>query len=295
MAPEYGATCGIFPVDAETLRYLRLHRPRRRADRAGRGVRARSRGCSTPRRRPRPSYTDTLELDLATVEPSLAGPKRPQDRVPLTRRARRRSTQALPDAADRRSQEGAAAASASRTAHAAAPTSQRRRRGTSSTHGSVVIAAITSCTNTSNPSVMIAAGLLAKKAVERGLHGQAVGEDQPRAGLEGRDRLPAATPGCCRTSRSSASTWSATAARPASATPGRCRPTSRKAIDEDDLVVAAVLSRQPQLRGPHQPGGARELPRVAAAGRRLRAGRHAWTSTSTPSRSARTRTASRST
>ena len=83
MAPEYGATCGLFPVDAETLDYLALHRPAGTSSVALVEAYARSRGSSTPRRRPRPVYTDTLELDLATVEPSLAGPRRPQDRVAL--------------------------------------------------------------------------------------------------------------------------------------------------------------------------------------------------------------------
>ncbi len=83
MAPEYGATCGIFPVDAETLDYLRFTgRPDERVG-AGRGLLPRSRGCSTRPDSPEAVYTDTLELDLATVEPSLAGPRRPQDRVPL--------------------------------------------------------------------------------------------------------------------------------------------------------------------------------------------------------------------
>ena len=86
MAPEYGATCGFFPVDEETLRYLRFTGPQRRAGRAGRGVREGARAVPRPATRRRPTYTDTLELDLATVEPSLAGPKRPQDRVACSRR-----------------------------------------------------------------------------------------------------------------------------------------------------------------------------------------------------------------
>ena len=81
MAPEYGATMGFFPVDDETLRYLRAHRIASAASRADRGATARSRACSAPTTRPSPTFTDTLELDLGTVEPSLAGPKRPQDRV----------------------------------------------------------------------------------------------------------------------------------------------------------------------------------------------------------------------
>ena len=88
MAPEYGATIGFFPVDDETLAYLRLTgRDPTAASRWSRPT-ARSRGCSAPPTRPEPEFTDTLELDLGTVEPSLAGPKRPQDRVPLARAAK---------------------------------------------------------------------------------------------------------------------------------------------------------------------------------------------------------------
>ena len=82
MAPEYGATCGIFPIDAETLRYLELSGRPPRADSPGRRAMPRPRAFSSPPAAPEAEYTDTLELDLATVEPSLAGPKRPQDRVP---------------------------------------------------------------------------------------------------------------------------------------------------------------------------------------------------------------------
>ena len=115
-------------------------------------------------------------------------------------------------------------------------------------HGSVVIAAITSCTNTSNPSVMVAAGLLARNAVERGLHA-ALGQDEPRAGLARRDRVPRARPGCSPTSSRSASTSSATAARPASATPARCRTRSPRRSREHDLVVVAVLSGNRNFEG----------------------------------------------
>ncbi len=154
MAPEYGATCGIFPIDAETIRYLNF------SGRDPERVKlveayAKEQGLWRDANTVEPVFTDMLELDLATVEPSLAGPRRPQDRVALSKVAagfeeelknnfkidgtRRNTKIKLPD------DKGMLA------------------------HGSVVIAAITSCTNTSNPSVMIAAGLVAKKAVEKGL------------------------------------------------------------------------------------------------------------------------------
>ena len=141
MAPEYGATMGFFPVDQETLEYLKF--TNRDADLVAL-VEAynKEQGLFRTDATPEPVYTDTLSLDLSSVNPSMAGPKRPQDRVEL------------PDV--------------KQNFHAAFP-------GVSTTNGdrvnnaSVVIAAITSCTNTSNPSVMLAAGLLAKKAVARGL------------------------------------------------------------------------------------------------------------------------------
>jgi aconitate hydratase len=150
MAPEYGATCGIFPVDAETIKYLRL--TGRPADQIALvEAYCKEQGIFHTESTPEAVYSDTLELDLATVEPSVAGPKRPQDRVRLSD-AGRSFTTALPSLLP----PGAA-------------TDLGPTKGGNLAHGSVVIAAITSCTNTSNPSVMIAAGLLAKKAVERGL------------------------------------------------------------------------------------------------------------------------------
>jgi aconitate hydratase len=150
MAPEYGATMGFFPVDAETLAYLRF------TGRSPARVRlveeyTKAQGIFRTDATPDPIYTDQLELDLATVEATLAGPKRPQDRVPL-----RQSK-----ASFEKSLEGAA------QKHVAV-----RNNGDKFelSNGSVVIAAITSCTNTSNPSLMLGAGLLAKKAIERGLH-----------------------------------------------------------------------------------------------------------------------------
>jgi aconitate hydratase len=198
MAPEYGATCGIFPVDAETLRYLRL---------TGRSEEQvalvedyyKEQGLFHTSGSPEAVYTQTLELDLATVEPSVAGPKRPQDRVlvkdaaasfqkqlpallsptaePLgTRTAAKWERGAVTDTAlatggfpPFRPKDG------ERMGHPATlvTTTVKGRFGVDPEkyldHGSVVIAAITSCTNTSNPSVMMAAGLLAKKAVEKGL------------------------------------------------------------------------------------------------------------------------------
>jgi aconitate hydratase len=150
MAPEYGATCGIFPIDAETINYLKL------TSRAPERVAlveayAKAQGMWRDASYADPIFTDTLELDMSTVEPSLAGPKRPQDRVVL---------------------------SAAHTSFAGAMPELNKDNKTPSEklantdelgHGSVVIAAITSCTNTSNPYVMLAAGLVARNAVAKGL------------------------------------------------------------------------------------------------------------------------------
>jgi aconitate hydratase len=154
MSPEYGATIGFFPVDDETLNYLKLTG---RDPELIRLVEAytKEQGLFRTDSTPDPVFTDTLDLDLATVEPSLAGPKRPQDRVALSN-AKLSFQEALP-----------ALAGKSDPARRVAVEKNGDRFDLG--HGSVVIAAITSCTNTSNPSVMIGAGLLAKKAVERGL------------------------------------------------------------------------------------------------------------------------------
>lgn len=160
MAPEYGATCGFFPVDDETLAYLR------RTGRTAAEVDlveayCKDQGLFRSAGSPDPVFTDTLELDLSAVEPSLAGPKRPQDRVPLSK-MKDAFRQSLTAPVKERGF-GLSAADLGRKASV-------EFRGTGElTHGSVVIAAITSCTNTSNPSVMLGAGLLARKAVERGL------------------------------------------------------------------------------------------------------------------------------
>lgn len=151
MAPEYGATCGLFPIDEETLKYMEL---------SGRDAETielvkaytKAQGMWHDENTPEPIFTDTLSLDLSTVEPSVAGPKRPQDRVSLSK---------LPSVLE--------------TIITAAERADELDKSFSSSsnfdmhHGDTVIAAITSCTNTSNPSVMLAAGLLAKKAIEKGL------------------------------------------------------------------------------------------------------------------------------
>jgi len=158
MAPEFGSTCGIFPIDGETIRYLELSgRPRERIDLVGAYARAqgmwRNPGASAAR------YTDELELDLGKVEPSLAGPRRPQDRVPL-----RNAKQVYETSAKKAAEERAARQSGNGTAAATL-----NGHSVELKDGAVLIAAITSCTNTSNPSVMLGAGLLARKARERGL------------------------------------------------------------------------------------------------------------------------------
>jgi aconitate hydratase len=163
MAPEYGATCGIFPVDAETLRYLRFTgRPEALVNLVE--VYYKTQGLFHESNTPDAAYSDTLELDLNTVEPSLAGPTRPQDRVPL-KDVKNGFSEAV-EAMLSRNKPKAGTAGRAKASKAAAIIDGKEHE---LHHGSVVIAAITSCTNTSNPSVMMAAGLLAKKAVEAGL------------------------------------------------------------------------------------------------------------------------------
>ena len=153
MSPEYGSTCGIFPVDEETLRYLRLSG---RSDDQVKLVESycKEQGLFHTATTAEAEYSDVVSLDLATVEPSIAGPKRPQDRVPLSRAAVA-FREALPALV--------------KPGTVLPPASEKGADGHGLRHGSVVIAAITSCTNTSNPALLMAAGLVAKKAVERGL------------------------------------------------------------------------------------------------------------------------------
>ena len=159
MAPEYGSTCGIFPIDAETVRYLELSgRPRERLELVSAYAKAqglwRNQGARPAR------YTDELELDLGKVEPSLAGPRRPQDRVALKTAKTVYEVNAAKAAEERKARNPAA--------KGVAPVALNGERFELK-DGAVLIAAITSCTNTSNPSVMLGAGLLARKARERGL------------------------------------------------------------------------------------------------------------------------------
>jgi aconitate hydratase len=160
MAPEYGATCGFFPVDDETLRYLRrTGRSDAEVDLVERYTK--EQGLFRSAASPDPIFTDTLDLDLGAVEPSLAGPKRPQDRVALAQ-MKDAFRKALSAPVKERGF-GLAAGDLSKSVPVAF------RGDAELKHGAVVIAAITSCTNTSNPSVMLGAGLVARKAVARGL------------------------------------------------------------------------------------------------------------------------------
>ncbi len=162
MAPEYGATCGIFPIDDETLAYLRLTgRSEEQIHRVE--AYAKEQGLFRTSESLDPIFTDTLELDLGKVEPSLAGPSRPQDRVNL-RDVKKSFLEALPSLQK--------AKGTGRTELPLAAPPAPAGGLLPAEHGKVVIAAITSCTNTSNPSVLVAAGLLAKKAAEKGLQTQ---------------------------------------------------------------------------------------------------------------------------
>ena len=270
MSPEFGSTCAIFPIDAETLRYLEFSgRPKERLELVE--AYAKEQGLWHDDDSEEPTFTDTLELDLGDVVPSLAGPKRPQDRVSLTeskaafrlaledllpddvedpkrgrptptRRARSPSRPPTRPALRRPQRPRRPLAAARRAAAPAAcrsPSAPRSRvpvtledgTETELDHGHVVIAAITSCTNTSNPSVMLGAGLLARNAVAQGPAVQAVGQDLARARARRWSRSTSTARASPTTWRRSASTSSATAARPASATRARCRrrsPTSSR-------------------------------------------------------------------
>jgi aconitate hydratase len=267
MSPEYGATCGIFPVDKESLKYLKL---------TGRSAEqialveayCREQGLFHDDKTPEAEYSELLTLDLGTVEPSLAGPKRPQDRVILSQAAES-FHKALPSLIKPKSIAAAASATANQTAKAGTSATWEQEGGSpaaigvedpnvhehvsrsvrdSLEHGSVVIAAITSCTNTSNPSVMIGAGLLAKKAVEKGLSvppwvktSLAPGSKVVRDYLENAGLTPYLEKlkfhivgyGCTTCIGNS----------------GPLPEEVSKAIDEKDLVVASVLSGNRNFEG----------------------------------------------
>jgi len=260
MSPEYGATCGIFPVDKESLKYLKLS-GRTAEQIALVEAYCREQGLFHDEKTPDAEYSELLTLDLATVEPSIAGPKRPQDRVVLSQ-AGASFQKALPSLMKPKS--------AAKTAAPAANSARWEQEGGSPTaigvedpnvhehvpanvknslkHGSVVIAAITSCTNTSNPSVMIGAGLLAKKAVEKGLSvppwvktSLAPGSKVVRDYLENAGLTPYLEKlkfhivgyGCTTCIGNS----------------GPLPDEVSKAIDEKDLVVASVLSGNRNFEG----------------------------------------------
>ena len=287
MSPEYGATIGFFPVDDQTLAYLRLTGRAEEQVQAGRSLLQGS-GLVPHSGRARSDFHRYAGTRSGEVEPSLAGPRRPQDRVTLA------DARSASSGANWPRKSSATTGSTPKWSSAGSPRAAiRRSRRTSGCrppisvaiahtvavemdgakfplgHGSLVIAAITSCTNTSNPSVMIAAGLLAKKAVERGAHGQAVGQDQPRAGLQGRDGVPQAR-------------RPDDVSRSAAFQPGRLRlhdlyrqqraggGTDRGRGQERQPGGRRDPQRESQFRGPHQPGRALQLPRLAAAGGRLR-------------------------
>ena len=232
MAPEYGATCGFFPIDAETVRFLK--NTARKAPRVALVEKyAKAQGLWRTAKSPDPVFTDTLSLDMTAVEPSMAGPMRPQDRVPLSGIAGNFAEHLITtfkkeDAANRRARlEGSEA---------------------SIGHGDVVIAAITSCTNTSNPNVMIGAGLVAQKAVARGLKvrpwvktslapgSQVVTDYLAKAGLDkALDRLGFTLAGYgCTTCIGNS---------------GPLPDPVAKAITEADLVAAAVISGNRNFEG----------------------------------------------
>ncbi|MGA2128906.1 MAG: aconitate hydratase AcnA [Xanthobacteraceae bacterium] len=231
MAPEYGATCGFFPVDARTIEYLRT--TGRTAERVALvEAYARAQGLYRDHGSPDPLFTDTLALDLDSVRPSVAGPKRPQDRVLLDAVKR--------EFADVLSREFGKSPSQ--------PAPGSGDQGHRLAHGDVVIAAITSCTNTSNPSVMMAAGLLARNAVAKGLRtrswvktslapgSQVVAGYLQKAGLQDDlDRLGFNLVGFgCTTCIGNS---------------GPLPPQISKAVSDEDLVVAAVLSGNRNFEG----------------------------------------------
>ena len=279
MAPEYGATVGLFPVDDETLNYLRLTgRPEELVDLVEKYCKAQ--GLFRDDNAPEPVYDELLQLDLSTIVPSVAGPRRPQDRVPLSGisgalfdtfgdRMSPREVQPSEDAALNHVVASTFPASDPLPAQEETPGGEEALprppgqtissmpiidlsadlgEGAQLTHGSVVIAAITSCTNTSNPSVMLAAGLLAKKAVEKGLKvpptvktslapgSRAVTDYYENAGLTPYlEELGFHTVGYgCTTCIGNS---------------GPLIPEVGKAVDEHELVVASVLSGNRNFEG----------------------------------------------
>ena len=255
MAPEYGATMGFFPVDDKTVAYFRgTGRTDERDRRASRPT-SRRRACSACRRRARSTTASRSSSTSRTRRRRRSpGPKRPQDRIDLGQASRRRSTSSS------RSRSATAATARSPTTCASAT-----RPATASTigNGDVLIAAITSCTNTSNPGVLLAAGLLAKKAVERGL----TVKPHVKTSLAPGSRVvteyltqggPAALPRAARLLRRRLRLHDLHRQR----RPARSQPIEEAIIEERPGVRRGAL-RQPQLRGAHPPEHPRELPRFA--------------------------------
>ncbi len=258
MSPEFGSTCAIFPIDGETLRYLEL--TGRDPDHIARvEAYAKAQGLWREDGAPAADYSDLLELDLATVVPSLAGPKRPQDRIPLSDSKAMFGRQLQPMVAEREKKNaaatrfedegGATAVGAHANAESAgAVTVTMDNREFELDDGDVVIAAITSCTNTSNPAVMIGAGLLARNALARGLKRKpwvktslAPGSKVVTAYLTKADLLDDLSAmgfdlvgyGCTTCIGNS----------------GPLRPEISQAIQDSDLIVASVLSGNRNFEG----------------------------------------------
>jgi aconitate hydratase len=246
MAPEYGATCGFFPVDAETINYLRFTgRDPERCELVE--AYAKEQGLWREKGH-EPVFTDTLTLDLGDVVPSLAGPKRPQDKIALTDAAPAFLKYVTEEGGSLPAGEDGEAAPAAK--QEVDPAARYEVAGADFTlgHGDVVIAAITSCTNTSNPSVMLGAGLLARKAVEKGLAvkpwvktslapgSQVVTDYLARAGLQeyldqlGFDLVGYGCTTCIGNS-------------------GPLRDNIREAIESNTLTVAGVLSGNRNFEG----------------------------------------------
>ena len=281
MSPEYGATIAICPIDEMTLDYLRLTGRDAAQRQAGRGVRQRA-GPVPHGRRSDPAYTTTIELDLSTVEPSLAGPKRPQDRVSLrqakfkfeqaleTMLSERKSKTTTTKPADKPGESSAPAVAPSPAAVATALEIPPGLEGLD--HGAVVIAAITSCTNTSNPSVMIGAGLLARNAVQRGLTVKPWVKTSLAPGLADRHRVLQGR-GPPRVSRRARLQHRRLRLHDVHRQQRSAAGRGLEDREGQEPRRRLGAERQPELRGTDPVAGPRQLPGVAAAGRRVCAGR----------------------
>jgi aconitate hydratase len=256
MAPEYGATCGIFPVDAETLRYLEFSGRPRELIRLVEAYTKEQGLFHTPATL-EARYSETLELDLGTVEPSLAGPTRPQDRVRLSE-AKASFAGALKGLLAKAKPKTPVQAVARMENESDNPVARKatdgavhdvgEAAGAQLHHGSVVIAAITSCANTSNPSVMLAAGLLAKKAAERGMRSQPWVKTSLAPGSKVvTDYLIEA--GLMRSLEQLGFHLVGYGCTTCIGNSGPLPPAISRAIEENNLVVAAVLSGNRNFEG----------------------------------------------